>query len=513
MSTGRLRRRAAGADTVAIALRRNKNWRWLWLGQSVSLTGDMVFTVTVTLWIVTHLGRTSSGAIAPWAPAAVSGALIAVAVPALLVGPFAGVWVDRWDRRATMLTADAIRCVLIAGLLVLPLAGHRIPATAQLAVLYAVLVAAGCCAEFFNPARLAVLGSIVAEDEQPKASSQLEAMSALAQVIGPPIAAALIIAGVQWALIINAASFAVSFRCVRAIQMPPGTSDPRPQRASFISEFRAGLGYFARSPVLRGLAAGVMITMLGAGALNAIVVFFIQHNLHVSAAWLGTTSGTIGAGAIAGALAVGAIAGRAGLGRLLWLSLIGGGLALIGLSRCTALIPALGACLLLGVAVGMVNAVAGPLMLRITPMELIGRVSAIFSPLLQSSLLISMALTGALASTVLARFHMVIAGVTFGPYDTIIGISGLMFLAAGLALISPMRHSRANHRTGQGKPTTDGDTRHTPSAPDAGSASQPPGQRRRQPSTLRRSRSPPPRPSLLAPPPREARPVPRSPSQ
>jgi hypothetical protein len=117
-------RRTTDADTVATGLWRNKDWRWLWLGQSVSLTGDMVFTVTVILWIATRLARTSSGAVAPWAPAAVSGALIAVAVPALLVGPFAGVWVDRWDRRATMLTADAVRCVLIAGLLVLPLAGH-----------------------------------------------------------------------------------------------------------------------------------------------------------------------------------------------------------------------------------------------------------------------------------------------------------------------------------------------------------------------------------------------------
>jgi MFS family permease len=330
-------RRTTDADTAATGLWRNKDWRWLWLGQSVSLTGDMVFTVTVILWIATRLARTSSGAVAPWAPAAVSAALIAVAVPALLVGPFAGVWVDRWDRRATMLTADAVRCVLIAGLLVLPLAGHQMPASAQLAVLYAVLAAAGCCAQFFNPARLAVIGSIVAKTQQPKASSQLQAMSSLAQVIGPPIAAALIIFGAQWALIIDAASFAVSFWCVRAIQMPTRAADPRPQRARFSSEFRAGLGYFARSPVLRGLAAGVMITMLSAGALNAIIVFFIQHNLHVSAAWLGTISGTIGAGAIAGALTVGSIAGRVGLGRLLWLSMIGGGLALIGLSRCTTL--------------------------------------------------------------------------------------------------------------------------------------------------------------------------------
>ena len=152
------------------------------------------------------------------------------------------------------------------------------------------------------------------------------------------------------------------------------------------------------------------------------------------------------------------------------MALIGGGLALIGLSRCTAVAPALGTCLLLGVAVGMVNAVVGPLMLRATPTELIGRVSAIFSPLLQSALLISMALTGVLASTVLARFHLVIAGVAFGPYDTIITASGLMFLGGGLALISPMRRSRADHPAGQGKATRNGDAGQSPPASDAASA-------------------------------------------
>jgi MFS family permease len=56
------------------------------------------------LWIGTIIARGR-----PWAPAAVSGTLIAAAIPALVVGPFAGVFVDRWDRRRTMMTADAAR--------------------------------------------------------------------------------------------------------------------------------------------------------------------------------------------------------------------------------------------------------------------------------------------------------------------------------------------------------------------------------------------------------------------
>ena len=132
------------------------------------------------LWVGTRIAGGQ-----PWAPAAESGALIASAVPALVAGPFAGVWVDRWDRRRTMLTADAARFALIASLLVLPVLHGRIPVSAQLVILYAVLAAASSFAEFFDPSRLAILGAVVPPRDQPQASGQLTAMGALAQVIGP----------------------------------------------------------------------------------------------------------------------------------------------------------------------------------------------------------------------------------------------------------------------------------------------------------------------------------------
>jgi hypothetical protein len=77
---------------------------------------------------------------------------------ALVVGTFAGVFVDRRDRRRTMMTADAARAALITGLLLLPSAGRARPAGVQVGVIYAA-VAASCFAQFFNPSRLAILGT------------------------------------------------------------------------------------------------------------------------------------------------------------------------------------------------------------------------------------------------------------------------------------------------------------------------------------------------------------------
>lgn len=419
-------------------LRANRNWRRLWLGQAVSITGDYIFDVTVVLWISTVIARGK-----PWAPAAVGGALIAAAVPALVVGPLAGVFVDRWNRRRTMMTADAARALLIVALILLPTAGRGLPVGVQIGIIYAALAAASCFAQFFNPARMAVIGAVVDQADLPRASGLLQATGSFASIIGPPIAAPLLfVLGVQWALVINAASFAVSFLMLQGMRIPAEGESSRAVRASFSAEFLAGVRFFRGSPVLITLTVGVVIATLGTGALNALAVFFVPVNLHVGAKWLGTLIGGIGLGAIAGALLTGPVARRIPPARIFWLGLILAGAALVGLSRTSALAPAILACVLTGVTIGMVNSVITPLLLGATPQHLLGRVTGVINPVQQLASILSMAAAGFLASTVLRGMHVVIAGVTFGPYDTIFGVAGLLFVAGGLASIVPLRGAR-----------------------------------------------------------------------
>lgn len=419
------------------SLRHNRNWRLLWLGQSISATGDMVFYVTVLLWIATIIARGL-----PWAPAAASGALIATAAPVLIVGPLAGVFVDRWDRRRIMLVADAARFVLVGSLLALPMLRHQLPVGAQLAILYAVLAACSCFAEFFDPSRLAVIGAIVPPEQQPQASAMLSAAFSLAQVIGPPIAAPLLFTvGVQWALIFNAASFAISFICVRAISVPLTPAADEGPREGFAAEFRTGIRFFAGNRVLLALGVGLVITMLGLGAVNSLVAFFVPHNLHVEASWLGTIVGAVGGGSIAGALMAGAVAKRLRPARLFWLSLLGCGATLIALSRTTSLAPAIITAALLGVAAGVLNASFSPILLEATPSRLLGRVSAVLSPLQQLASIVSMVLAGLLASTVLHDFSARVIGLQFGPYDTLFAAGGVLLVIAGLATIRPLNQA------------------------------------------------------------------------
>jgi MFS family permease len=201
------------------------------------------------------------------------------------------------------------------------------------------------------------------------------------------------------------------------------------------------------------LALGVIVATLGAGAINALNVFFVPHNLHVAASWLGTLTAGEGAGAIAGALVAGWLAARLGATRVFWAGLIAAGVVLLAYSRATLLVAAIIAMVCAGAAVGAINTVLTPLMLAITPRHLIGRVVAVINPVQQLAAILSMAVSGFLASTVLRGFHQVVLGVTLGPYDTVFIAAGLLFVAAGLASIVPLRG------TAEGTPDT-------PAAPD-----------------------------------------------
>lgn len=424
--------RALAACEVTPGLRRNANWRRLWLAQAISLTGDSVFDITIMLWVAAILARGR-----PWAPAAASGVLIAAAVPVLAVGPLAGVWIDRWDKRRIMMTADVSRAVVIASLLPVA-ADDTLPLPARLAVVYAVVAAESALAQFFNPARLALLGLIVAPADRLRAGAQLQATVSAASIIGPPIAAPMLFAiGIRWAIVIDAVSFAASFAAIRSVRLSVESGQPG-GRGGFCMEFVAGLRFFSSCRALVAMIIGVMICTLGTGALNALEVFFISDNLHGTARWLGTFSAVIGTGAVAGALLGGWAGSRIGPARVFWVGMISGGMLLLAYSRLTQLGPALAVVAVVGCAFGAINAAAPPIFLAVIPHNMMGRVMSVFNPLQQVASISSLAVAGFLAGTVLRGFRADVHGVTFGPIDTIFAASALLITGAGLTMIRPL---------------------------------------------------------------------------
>ena len=347
-----------------------------------------------------------------------------------------------------MLVSEVCRAVLCC--LLLPLAwpsvaGH-LGRPAELTLIYLVIFALNAFGSFANPARFTLLFSVVGEADQAQASGMTMASQSLAGIIGPPIAAPLLfVFGEQWALVINAVSYLVSFAAIRLVSFPASAVEPAAGQppASFMTDFRAGIRFFATSRTLIAIVIGVVVATLGTGMINSLNVFFVTDNLHVAAKWYGTLGVADGIGGILGAVATGIVVAKIAPRRVFWIGLATTGVLFVAYSRMTVLIAAIVLLVLIGVVVGTLNGSIQPLVLGSVPQEMLGRVVAVMMPLQQVANVISMALAGILASTALHGLHASFAGMTFGPYDTLFSLAGLLFVVGGLASIPLLRAGSA----------------------------------------------------------------------
>lgn len=175
-------------------LRTNRNFRLLFIGQTISQLGDWFNTVAVFALLLDLTGSAT----------AVAWMMIVQFLPVALVGPMAGVVVDRIDRRRLMIAADLIRGVLILGLLL-------VRERNEIWLAYVVMSLTVSASAFFEPARTATIPNVTSAAELMPAnalsSAAWSAMLAIGASVGGLVTA---VAGRNVAFVVNAASFFVS---------------------------------------------------------------------------------------------------------------------------------------------------------------------------------------------------------------------------------------------------------------------------------------------------------------
>ena len=421
----------------------NRNFTLLWIGRTISITGDFFFNTTMILWFTTGIAKGQS-----WTPLAISGVALAETIPILIVGPIAGVFVDRWDKRRTMLLMDVLRTMLIAslllttGLVVLPLFSNgQVSLTEKLASIYIMIVLESMCAQFFNPSRSALVRDIVPAEQLTKASSSMNIALNVALILGPTLAAPLYFAfGAQWAILIDALSFVVSFGFIFAIRAPEAArSVAKGAKGNYFREFAAGLRFFKGNRALVVILVTGIILSLGTGVFNALYLFFVVQNLHTPVSLAGLFASIYGLAVIIGSIFAVMLTRRIGEGKMLGLAIGTWGLLLLIFARMTSFLPGLVLFALLGLANAGSNVVVGPLKWRVTSREFIGRVEAAFTPLIIASQMVSVTIAGYLTGTVLNGLHATFLGMVFTPVDTIFTGAGILVVCAGVYGLMAMR--------------------------------------------------------------------------
>ena len=413
----------------------NRAFAHLWLGQAISLTGDLVLEITILLWISTDLLKGKG-----YAPAVTSGLLMIVSVTTVAVAPLAGVLVDRWhDKRLVMLRADLVRATmmgLLVGVAILP--SDVLTTTEKLLALAVMVAITTASSQFFAPARFVVITDAVPPEDRATAFAYAQASTALAMMLGPPLASFLVVyTSAGWAFAVNGMSFLASYVAIRTMHLDPvASSDPdrsvRQPRRSIAAEFRDVLDLMRNNVFLATLLVVAALIAVGAGALTALDVYFVREDLGASASAVGLIVAAQGVGIITGGLAGSKLARLVGsLNVFVWSLILFGG-SLVAYSRLTDLVPAIALAAVIGLALGVLNTVTFALIAKMVSREHLGRVTGILNPVNHLATVFAMVGSGLLVSTVFQSLDWRWGILHLRRIDTIYLASGVIATMAGI---------------------------------------------------------------------------------
>ncbi len=308
-----------GGPTLLRALR-HRNYRLFFSGQSVSLIGTWI-TRVATSWLVWRLTHSA-------------GMLGIVGftgqIPTFLLGPFAGVWVDRLDRYRVLLTAQILFMVQAFALAALALTG-----VIQIWHVLVLQALQGVIRAFDTPSRQSFLIDMI---EDPADLSNAIALNSSmvngARLIGPSVAG-LVIAwvGEGWCFLADGVSYLAVIASLLLMHVA------RRQRArtetNVLQDLRDGFRYaFGFAPIRAVLLLLALVSVFGM-PYTVLMPVIAAETLHGGAHTLGFLMGATGVGALAGALYLASRTSVVGLGRLIPIasSIFGLGLISFGLSR------------------------------------------------------------------------------------------------------------------------------------------------------------------------------------
>ncbi|MFN8489826.1 MAG: MFS transporter [Caldilineaceae bacterium] len=283
-----------------LAILRQRNFALLWAGQALSAIGDWILWIGLPFYVY---GKTGS--------ALATGAMFMVTTaPGLLFGSLAGVLVDQWDRRRVMFMADLSR----TGITLLLLATLN---PGWLWLIYPLAFLDATVAQFFNPAKSALLPNLV-KQEQLLAANTLNSFSGdLAMLVGPALGGLLIgLLGFRGSVLIDAGSFLISALCVFWMTTPnlPAAQNQvigHTDLSIWLKLWRdwlAGLQLVQQECAIRTIFIVMAVAMFGQGIIFVLWALFVKQVLQGGALEYGWVQVAVAIGGLFGA----AILGRAG---------------------------------------------------------------------------------------------------------------------------------------------------------------------------------------------------------
>jgi MFS family permease len=225
--------------------------------------------------------------------------LMVTALPTLFVGLFAGVFVDRFDRKRILLASDALRGVLV---LLIPIAFDALGRDTGMIVMYVLLFLSATVRQFFDPAWESVLPEIASEEELTSANSFLSISSFGSTAVGFALAGLLASIDIHLPFYIDAITFGVSFLLVLAVRVPRHVAQDSTTVGVVVENLKSGATYLWHTPILRSAFIVAVPGFLSFGLWNVLLLPMAIRELGGTEFEYGLQEGLTSVGFVAGSL-------------------------------------------------------------------------------------------------------------------------------------------------------------------------------------------------------------------
>ena len=359
--------------------------RRLWYAQTISVFGDFLALFAVISILTFKLHATAQQ---------VTGVQIAYMLPIAILGILAGVFVDRWPLKPTMVASDSIRAVLCLLLLVCTQVWH----------FYLALAAISIVSSFFAPAQGVAIRSAVPLHGLRSANALIQQVMFGMRIIGPAIAAFMVAyLGAKSCYLFDSLSFVASACIVASLALVRTAPKPTVSTAEDVSAIRKvwldmkqGFSFIIHHAALFFVILAMAAGMFVIGCFGPLIAIYVRDSLHASTKMFGIVSPMIGLGMLIGINALNTFGKKLSNTLLVYCGLCGIAAGLIILTLLPHVWSTLIGNFIIGMSVGGIIVPAQTLFQQATPPELLGRVGSTFMSIIFAAQIAGLILSGIL---------------------------------------------------------------------------------------------------------------------
>jgi DHA3 family macrolide efflux protein-like MFS transporter len=389
--------------------------RRVWYAQVISLFGDFLalFAVIAVVSFTMH-----------GTPAQLTGLQIAYMLPIVFVGPIAGVFVDRWPLKPTLVASDLIRACL-ALLLILATTVPQV---------FLVLAAISCVSAFFGPAQTVTIRAHVPTTGLMSANALMQIAFMGSRIVGPAVAGAMVSRFTpKVCYAIDVLSFLLSAGLIASVPIrrppstPAATESSRNRIHAIWLDMVAGMRFIVHHGAILFFVLAMAAGLFTIGCFGPLISIYVRDTLRASAGWFGYVSGMVGVGLLLGTQIIRVVARKASdTGLVLW-GLVGIGAGVFLLGAVPHIAAALAATFTIGFAFAAIMVPAQTLIQRETPPDMLGRVGSTNVSVIFLGQILGLGVSGILAEFVGVRTVFFLCAVL----SVALAVSGRSFLRRG----------------------------------------------------------------------------------